>query len=1389
METEPTPHAALATPLPLASPSSLHLGDYPPLDAKPKKSVLEERYPGCPARTAPASVWRCLPTLLLALCGTPALAQTHVASNYLFEYLTYGISPSDGPRGYAINVGRLPFPVSACLVYQGDYTLGAWGYWHVGELGGQPRYDAVQSGLMGGLTAKLSPPDSVFNPTGMTGIAIQAGANPERRVYLSLPGSMFEAGLATIWVVHGWNDPSPWGTQPPPGGSGWGGYTAQPRFYGYWSTLVVEYMDGPPPLNRGSGNGDFQTGTLDGWTAFAPNTGSVQVVTFPTDSANYAARLTSRQEVVLTQLTIEGVDLGFLEFDYLFLTNSGRLAVSLGGQVLCSLQAPSPAANTLQHVRLTVPTALNQAAQPLTFDLVGLAGEQMLLDNVGWLPALRILQTGPRQTVNNQECLPLEFQGLTNELYYVQAAPAVTGRWQAVVAPFPTTSDPARTLVPLIEGWPQAFYRIGLWEELRLLAAPENATAYAGVNSSALSATAAGCGPFTYQWRRQGTNLVGQTGATLALPNPQPADAGDYTVVVTDVAGASITNAAPATLSVRPFPAPVGWWPGDGHAFDLTTNHNDGALQGGAGYAAGQVGPAFSFDGVNDYVAVPDSPALQLPDAPFSIALWFQRENTTSGQVLLSKGASDSDEEYSIDVEPDGLIYWDYGGMHAYASSTPTNLPAGEWHHLVVTYSPTASPRGSIYLNGSQMPLSAWGPDAHIVSSGSALYFGQQNNGSMYYNGRVPFKGQLDEVAIFNSLLSSDEIAALHAAGGAGLFKELKLLAAPQNATAYVGLSNAPLSVIVAGSGPFAYQWRKNGANLLGQTGASLTLPSPQFADAGDYTVVVTDVVGASLTGIPPARLTVKLCEEPPDGLVAWWSGDGHTFDHTANHNDGTLRGGAGFTNGFVGQAFSFDGAGAYLEAGTNEVFDFDSGNGDLTIEAWINLATLPPSSAGIVSKDAEGPYSGWAFYCYSDGRLGFGGAGVWEFTTAPGVLRAGVWFHIAAVKNGSSYSLYCDGGLVASTSHAGALETSAAPLRLGTSLTWWMSGLLDEVGIYTNALSPAQIASHYAAGSAGMCKELKIVVPPSKDAVAYLGVSNAPFSVLASGTRTLRYQWSRGATPLAGQTNATLVLPNPQLADAGDYTVVVTDATGASVTSAVAATLTVKLCEPPPAGLGAWWSGDGTFDDLMGTNHGSAGAGVKFVSGKIGGAFRFVDSPDSFIQLPNAPVFQPTNNQFTIAAWVKPDFSDAGSSYDSILTKRDGCDNPYSYAFAVTKGFPGYPMGAFGLGMMPQIPFIYSTNRIPDDGRFHHIAATYNGDKASGNCVLYLDGQIVGGGDGPGPIPVTSASPIVGKAAGCPYYSRMDLDELCFFDRELSPAEIRAIHAAGSAGMCRPGR
>ncbi len=76
-------------------------------------------------------------------------------------------------------------------------------------------------------------------------------------------------------------------------------------------------------------------------------------------------------------------------------------------------------------------------------------------------------------------------------------------------------------------------------------------TVTAGQNV-ALSVSASGTPPLTYQWYKNGVALAAATGPTLTLANVQPADAGDYYVVVTNALGSAQSRIAILTVLVPP---------------------------------------------------------------------------------------------------------------------------------------------------------------------------------------------------------------------------------------------------------------------------------------------------------------------------------------------------------------------------------------------------------------------------------------------------------------------------------------------------------------------------------------------------------------------------------------------------------------------------------------------------------------------------------------------------------------------------------------------------------------------------------------------------------------------------------------------------------------------
>ncbi len=67
----------------------------------------------------------------------------------------------------------------------------------------------------------------------------------------------------------------------------------------------------------------------------------------------------------------------------------------------------------------------------------------------------------------------------------------------------------------------------------------------------------------------------------------------------------------------------------------------------------------------------------------------------------------------------------------------------------------------------------------------------------------------------------------------------------PASVTLWEGASNYTFSVVVGGTQPFGYQWRVGGVNIPGATSRVLNLPNVSYAQAGAYSVVISNAVGS----------------------------------------------------------------------------------------------------------------------------------------------------------------------------------------------------------------------------------------------------------------------------------------------------------------------------------------------------------------------------------------------------------------------------------------------------------------------------------------------------------------------------------------------------------------
>ncbi|HVM47903.1 MAG TPA: LamG-like jellyroll fold domain-containing protein [Candidatus Acidoferrum sp.] len=314
------------------------------------------------------------------------------------------------------------------------------------------------------------------------------------------------------------------------------------------------------------------------------------------------------------------------------------------------------------------------------------------------------------------------------------------------------------------------------------------------------------------------------------------------------------------------------------------------------------------------------------------------------------------------------------------------------------------------------------------------------------------------------------------------------------------------------------------------------------------------------------ARGRASDCVPAAAGIVAWWPAEGNANDSWGTNN-GTLRGGAGFAPGEVGQAFSFDGSSGSVLVPDSPALRFTNA---MTIEAWIYPTAVGGIPREIVSKyfggDGHLSYttsidtSGQAYLVISsDGATTAAGVDYIVVYTAD-TVPVNQWSHFAATYDGAVAKVYLNGALENQAPWTKGICPGNSPLVIGEALYQsFFAGLIDEPTLYNRALSPAEIQQIYSAGSAGKCSSPIIKTQPLSQ-VGYWGGS-VNFSVTATGSEPLAYQWQKDNVPINGATASTLVLTNLQAWNAGNYAVLVSD-TGGSVLSSNA-NLTIN-----PAGV-----------------------------------------------------------------------------------------------------------------------------------------------------------------------------------------------------------------------------
>jgi hypothetical protein len=229
------------------------------------------------------------------------------------------------------------------------------------------------------------------------------------------------------------------------------------------------------------------------------------------------------------------------------------------------------------------------------------------------------------------------------------------------------------------------------------------------------------------------------------------------------------------------------------------------------------------------------------------------------------------------------------------------------------------------------------------------------------------------------------------------------------------------------------------------------------------------------------------------DRLQVYYPFDGGGADLSGNGRDVGLFGGVGFAGGLYGEALDLPHNNNEFarRPSSDSVLNFGSGN--FTIQAWVNYDSTANEQV-LIEKFAGASGPGWTLTKLSNNAYRFAVGGTFPISpsfnvdTAPLSITTGAWHQVVIRRSGSQFNLFFDDALDASLSNSGAIASNSMPLLIGRrnsgdSRDFSMNGRLDEVGIWTRALSNDEIATLYNGG-----RGITLVPEPSSLVLLGLG-------------------------------------------------------------------------------------------------------------------------------------------------------------------------------------------------------------------------------------------------------------------------------------------------------------
>ncbi|MDE2026576.1 MAG: LamG domain-containing protein, partial [Patescibacteria group bacterium] len=480
---------------------------------------------------------------------------------------------------------------------------------------------------------------------------------------------------------------------------------------------------------------------------------------------------------------------------------------------------------------------------------------------------------------------------------------------------------------------------------------------------------------------------------------------------------------------------------------DSSTNANNGTPTGTTS-VDGFFGKARNFGG-SDIVNAGNGTSLQITGA-LSVEAWVKTSAAVATRGIVAKMSTGA-PNYGYVLRESSSGYAEFGvsgtGSNYINITSGSLINDGKWHHIAGTYVPSTSLK--IYVDGNLLGTNTTSIPASIYNSAGSVTIG-----CTYSNTTECMIGNIDEAKISNVTKTNEQISEDYRGGQ----------------DKYINKTISSTDLSTKTTLPFYVASDRIGTFLNATIGKSAYANyQPDGNTAGFWHLDEKNL----WSGEVPTNMS---------GLAAMWhmnESSGSTVYDTAGSNNGTVTG-TTVTSGIFNNARNFN--------GTSDLISVTGNMGvtslPFTVEAWVYFPITASSNNCIIRQNYNASYYYGFWFCIDSGNsieISYGNGGIpgagsrQSKLSATGVVPVNQWVHIAATVTASNnMSIYVNGTDVGGTySGTGStFATSSDTTQIGASGTLYYDGKIDELRIYTQARTAAEIQKDAVSGTPNLTKD-----------------------------------------------------------------------------------------------------------------------------------------------------------------------------------------------------------------------------------------------------------------------------------------------------------------------------